>query len=66
MILVGQVESQNHLSLSVNEPLAQRLVVPYHITGLSREELPVYQKHCLKLAGAQMGLFEAPALEGTY
>ena len=40
MIFVGQAELRRRLSLSVHEPLAQRLVVRYHISGLAREELP--------------------------
>jgi general secretion pathway protein A len=33
MIFVGQAELRRRLSLSVHEPLAQRLVVRYHISG---------------------------------
>jgi general secretion pathway protein A len=39
MIFVAQAELRRRLTLSVHEPLAQRLVVRYHISGLSREEL---------------------------
>jgi type II secretory pathway predicted ATPase ExeA len=46
--------------------LAQRLVVRYHIAGLSREELPSYLKHRLQLAGTELDLFEPPALEALY
>jgi len=56
MIFVGQAELRRRLSLSVHEPLAQRLVVRYHISGLSREEL----------AGTQAELFEQPALEAIF
>ncbi len=66
MIFVGQAELRRRLSLSVHEPLAQRLVVRYHISGLSREELPAYLQHRLELAGTQMELFEPPALEGVF
>lgn len=66
MIFVGQAELRRRLSLSVHEPLAQRLVVRYHISGLEREELPRYLKHRLELAGTQVDLFEQPALEALF
>lgn len=66
MIFVGQAELRRRLSLSVHEPLAQRLVVRYHISGLQRDELPRYLKHRLELAGTQLDLFEQPALEALF
>ncbi|HHD56322.1 MAG TPA: AAA family ATPase [Desulfobulbaceae bacterium] len=66
MIFVGQAELRRRLSLSVHEPLAQRLVVRYHISGLSREELPAYLQHRLELSGTQVELFEQPALEAIF
>jgi len=66
MIFVGQAELRRRLALSVHEPLAQRIVVRYHLSGLSRDELASYLQHRLKLAGTQMELFEQPALEAIY
>jgi general secretion pathway protein A len=66
MIFVGQAELRRRLSLSVHEPLAQRLVVRYHLEGLSPEELPAYLQHRLELAGTRMELFEKPALEAIF
>lgn len=66
MIFVGQAELRRRLSLSVHEPLAQRLVVRYHLSGLAREELQPYLKHRLEMAGTQMDLFEQPALEAIF
>lgn len=66
MIFVGQAELRRRLSLSVHEPLAQRLVVRYHLAGLAPEELPAYLQHRLELAGTQMELFEQPALEAIF
>jgi len=66
MIFVGQAELRRRLSLSVHEPLAQRLVVRYHISGLARREMPLYLKHRLELAGTHMDLFEEPALEALF
>lgn len=66
MIFVAQAELRRRLTLSVHEPLALRLVVRYHISGLSREELPAYLQHRLELAGTQQELFEPPALEAIF
>ncbi|MFH0784625.1 MAG: AAA family ATPase [Pseudomonadota bacterium] len=66
MIFVGQAELRRRLSLSVHEPLAQRLVVRYHISGLARGELPLYLKHRLELAGTQINLFQESALEALF
>jgi len=66
MIFVGQAELRRRLSLSVHEPLAQRIVVRYHISGLEREELHPYLKHRLELAGTQVELFAQPALEAIF
>ncbi len=66
MIFVGQAELRRRLSLSVHEPLAQRIVVRYHISGLERAELQPYLKHRLELAGTQMELFTEPAREALF
>lgn len=66
MAFVGQAELRRRLSLSVHEPLAQRLVVRYHISGLTREELPQYLQHRLQIAGLEINLFDQPALEAIY
>lgn len=66
MIFVGQAELRRRLSLSVHEPLAQRLVVRYHISGLARAELSLYLKHRLELAGTSIDLFDEPALEALF
>ncbi len=66
MIFVGQAELRRRLSLSVHEPLAQRIVVRYHISGLKRKELHPYLKHRLELAGTQMELFSQSALEALF
>ncbi len=66
MIFVGQAELRRRLSMAVHEPLAQRLVVRYHISGLTREELPRYLKHRLQLAGTELDLFDPSALEALF
>lgn len=66
MVFVGQAELRRRLALSVHEPLAQRLVVRYHIAGLTREEVPRYLQHRLTLAGTQVELFEQQAMEAIF
>lgn len=66
MIFVGQAELRRRLSMAVHEPLAQRLVVRYHIGGLTKDELPGYLEHRLRLAGTEVPLFELPALEALF
>lgn len=66
LLLVGLPELRRRLSMAVHESLAQRIVVRYHLTGLTREELPVYLEHHLRLAGCVQPLFEPPAIEALY
>ncbi len=45
---------------------SQRLVVRHHLTGLDRDEVDAYLKHRLRLAGCELPLFEAPAVEALF
>ncbi len=60
LILVGLPELRRRLTMAVHESLTQRIVVRYHLSGLSREELPAYLTHRLELAGCTLPLFETP------
>lgn len=66
LLLVGQAELRRRLAMSVHEALNQRIVVRHHLTGLTREELPAYLAHHLKLAGKELELFEPPAVEAIF
>lgn len=66
LILIGQPELRRRLALSVNEALAQRIVVRHHLSALGREELPAYLTHLLRLAGTELPLFELPAIEAIF
>lgn len=66
LILIGQTELRRRLALSVHEALAQRIVVRHHLPALSRDELPDYLRHLLRLAGTELPLFEPPALEALF
>jgi type II secretory pathway predicted ATPase ExeA len=66
LLLVGLTELRRRLSMAVHESLAQRIVVRVHLAGLSREELPDYLIHRLRLAGCELPLFEPPAVEALF
>jgi general secretion pathway protein A len=66
LLLVGQAELRRRLSMAVYESLCQRIVVRYHLTGLTREEVPAYLTHLLRLAGTELPLFEPAAQEAIF
>jgi type II secretory pathway predicted ATPase ExeA len=66
LLLVGLTELRRRLAMAVHESLAQRVVVRYHLAGLSREETPEYLVHRLRLAGCELPLFEPPAVEALF
>jgi general secretion pathway protein A len=66
LLLVGMPELRRRLRMAVHESLAQRIVVRYHLAGLSREETPDYLAHRLQLAGSTLPLFETPAIEALF
>lgn len=66
LLLVGLTELRRRLTMAVHESLAQRIVVRYHLAGLTREELPAYLAHRLELAGCTLPLFEPAATEALF
>ena len=54
LLLLGQSELRRRLSMAVHEALSQRIVVRYHLSPLTREELPAYLTHRLRCAGTVM------------
>jgi type II secretory pathway predicted ATPase ExeA len=66
LILVGQAELRRKLGLNINEPLNQRIIMRYHLEGLTRKELPLYLKHCLNRVGVTTPLYSEPAIEAIY
>ena len=66
LLLVGQAELRRRLSMAVHEALSQRIVIRHHLGGLSREELPLYLAHLLRLAGTELELFAPPAIEALF
>ena len=66
LLFVGLTELRRRLAMAVHESLDQRIVVRYHLSGLTREELPSYLTHRLQLAGCALPLFDNPAVEALY
>ncbi|WP_373047157.1 ExeA family protein [Vulgatibacter sp.] len=66
LLLVGQAELRRRLTMAVHEALGQRIIMRYHLPGLSRDELPQYLAHLLRLAGCELPLFEPAAIEAIY
>jgi type II secretory pathway predicted ATPase ExeA len=66
LLLIGQPELRRRLSMAVYEALCQRIVVRYHMGGLTRDELASYLAHLLRLAGTELPLFEPAAIEAIF
>ncbi len=62
LLLVGLTELRRRLAM--HESLAQRLVVRHHLAD--RDEVDDYVSHRLRLAGCELPLFEAPAVEALF
>jgi len=66
VLFVGLTELRRRLQMSAHESLDQRIVVRYHLGGLTREELPEYLLHRLRKASCELPLFEPAAVEAIY
>lgn len=66
LILIGQAELRRRLTMGVHEPLWQRIIVNYHLSGLQQNELLKYLEHHLKLAGTERNVFEPSAVEAIF
>jgi len=66
LLLVGQAELRRRIAMAVHAALNQRIVVRYHLEGLTRDELPLYLAHLLRLAGTELPLFDASAIEALF
>jgi type II secretory pathway predicted ATPase ExeA len=66
LLFVGLTELRRRLQMSVHESLDQRIVMRYHLSGLTREELPEYLTHRLRQAGCELPVFEPAAIEALF
>lgn len=63
LILTGLPHLKTKLNLNHHRPLAQRVVMRYQLQPLNKDDVHAYIEHHLKLAGANMPIFTASALE---
>jgi len=63
LLFCGQTELRRRLGMAVHEPLAQRIVVRYHLGPLAGTEVGEYLVHLLRRAGTELPLFEPAAVE---
>lgn len=66
LILAGQPLIRSKLSLSINSPLRQRIVVKYIMSGISKDEVDNYLSSRIKLAGSNEDIFTPTAVEAIY
>lgn len=66
LLLTGLTELRRRLTMAVHESLAQRIVVRCHLPGLERDEAEAYVAHRMRLAGADVPLFEKNAIEAIF
>lgn len=66
IILVGQPELLDKLQSPELMQLAQRVTVEFHLDRLSAEDAAGYINHRLKVAGAEMPIFDKAATYGIY
>lgn len=63
VLLAGLPQLNSTLSLSVHEPLQQRIIMNYNLDGFCKEEARSYIDHKLKKAGCLDPIFDDPAIE---
>lgn len=63
VLLAGQPAFLHQLSLQINEPLRQRIMINYGFNGLTGDEVNSYLTSRLKLAGVAEPLFTPDAVE---
>ncbi|MDJ0766141.1 MAG: AAA family ATPase [Myxococcota bacterium] len=66
LLFAGQTELRRRLGMAVHEALNQRIVVRYHLPGLTRDEVDEYLSHLTKRAGCELPLFEPAAVEAIF
>src|SRR6266849_6033096 len=66
LVLLGHPELRRRLTMAVHDALAQRIVVRHHMAALTRDELTGYLAHRLRLAGAELPLFDPAAEEALF
>ena len=65
VLLVGQPRLNTTLNQSTHESLRQRIVMNYHMTGISKEEGRKYIIHKLEGAGSRQAVIDPNAMEAV-
>lgn len=65
VLLVGQPRLNTTLNQSTHESLRQRIVMNYHMAGISKEEGRTYITRKLEGAGSRQTVFDANAMEAV-
>ena len=63
LLLVGSSELRQRLAMRIHESLNQRIVMRCHVDPLKRPQVEDYIAHRLRIAGAEVPIFEADAFE---
>lgn len=66
LILVGQPELRSTLHLNFFKPIAQRINIRFHLSGLDNDETVKYIEHQLKVAGSKHPVFTKEAMNSIY
>lgn len=66
VILAGQNNLVDLLLYRTSNPLASRIVTKSHLQGVSRQDMELYLKHHLKIAGIKHQLFSDPAITAIH
>lgn len=66
VIISGQPILNNTLSMQAHEALAQRIIINYTFTGLSKQDLHEYISTRLKCAGVSVNMFSENAIEAIW
>jgi len=66
LLFVGLTDLRRRLAMSAHESLDQRIVMRFHLEGLSHDELLGYLQHRLRAAGCELPLFEPAAVEAIF
>ena len=62
LIMAGQANLVDNLMYRTSMPLASRIVARSHLEGINRQDMEVYLKHHLAIAGVKTHLFEETAV----
>jgi type II secretory pathway predicted ATPase ExeA len=66
LILAGQANLVDKLMYRTSMPLASRIVARSHLEGVNRQDMEVYLKHHLAIAGVKTALFDDTAITAIH